>query len=274
MNALTLELHEPRFSWPAWREHSFALGVAVALHIGLAFVLLNLSHNAPMPPVVSAVITTQLISLPAPAVQPPPPPVAAPMPTVTAPEPAPMPMPEPLVEKPQVQKADLALKRVQQQQQEKERQQRIERDRQQQRREEALRQERVVREELQRQARLQQQQVAQARQAEVERQTAAAAAARAEAAAAASRQYLPIAKNAPDYPQRALDRKIEGECTVAYRVNAQGRVEDPQVVGDCHPLFVKPSLAAAKTFRYQPKVVNGQTVAVANVKNTFTYKIQ
>lgn len=268
MNALTLELHEPRFSWPAWREHSFALGVAVALHIGLAFVLLNLSHNAPMPPVVSAVITTQLVSLPAPAVQPPPPPVAPPMPVAAA-EPAPL--PEPVVEAPQVQEADLALKRVQQERQE--RQQRTERERQQQRREEALRQEAMARQEQQRQARLQEQQLAQARQAEAERQAAAAAAARAEAEAA-SRQYLPIAKDAPDYPQRALDRKIEGECTVAYRVNARGRVEDPQVVGECHPLFVKPSLAAAKSFRYQPKVVNGQAVAVANVKNTFTYKIQ
>ncbi|MBP5059953.1 energy transducer TonB [Pseudomonas chlororaphis] len=271
MNALTLDLHKSRFTWPVWREHCFALGVAVALHIGLAFVLLNLSHNAPMPPVVSSVITTQLLSLPAPAVQPPPPPVAAPMPTVAAPEPAPI--PEPVVKAPQVQQADLALKRVQQERQEKERQQRIERDRQQQRREEALRQEQIVREEQQRQARLQEQQFAQARQAEAERQ-AAAAAARAEAAVAASRQYLPIAKDAPDYPQRALDRKIEGECTVAYRVTAQGRVEDPQVVDACHPLFVKPSLAAAKSFRYQPKVVNGQAVAVANVKNTFTYKIQ
>ncbi|TBU79845.1 energy transducer TonB [Pseudomonas daroniae] len=269
MNALTLELHEPRFSWPAWREHSFALGVAVALHIGLAFVLLNLSHNAPMPPVVSAVITTQLVSLPAPAVQPPPPPVAPPMPEVAAAEPAPL--PEPVVEAPQVQEADLALKRVQQERQE--RQQRTERERQQQRREEALRQEAMARQEQQRQAQLQEQQLAQARQAEAERQAAAAAAARAEAEAA-SRQYLPIAKDAPDYPQRALDRKIEGECTVAYRVNARGRVEDPQVVGECHPLFVKPSLAAAKSFRYQPKVVNGQAVAVANVKNTFTYKIQ
>jgi len=46
------------------------------------------------------------------------------------------------------------------------------------------------------------------------------------------------------------------------------------VVGQCHPLFVKPSLAAAKRFRYQPRVVDGQAVAVANVKNTFTYKIR
>lgn len=123
------------------------------------------------------------------------------------------------------------------------------------------------------QARLEQQRLAQARQAEAERQAAAAARARAEAEAA-SRQYLPIAKQAPDYPQRALDRRIEGECTVVYTVDAQGRVADPQIVGNCHPLFIKPSLAAAKRFRYQPRVVDGQAVAVANVKNTFTYRIQ
>jgi len=214
MNALTLELHKPRYSWPAWREHSFALGVVVS-HIGLAFVLLNLSHNAPTPRVVYGLITIQLVSLPAPAVHPPPPPAAALMPTVAAPEPAPM--PELAIKKPQVQKTDLALKRVQQEQQEK--QQRIERDRQQQRLQEALRQEQVVREE-ERQARLQKQQLAQARQAESYRQASPAAKARAEAAAAANRQYLPIVKDAPEYPPRALDRKIEGECTVAYRVNA------------------------------------------------------
>lgn len=264
MSTLTLELHESRVLWPAWREHSFALGVAVALHAGLAFVLLNLSHNAPMPAPVSAVITTQLITLPAPVVQPPPPVI----PDVPVTPPAPL--PEPVVEAPQVEQADLAFKRVEQER--KEKAQKIERERQQ-RREEALRQEQLVREEQQRQALLQEQQLAQARQAEADRQAAAAAAAKAEAEAA-SRQYLPIAKQAPDYPQRALDRKIEGECTVAYRVSAQGRVEDPQVVGECHPLFVKPSLAAAKTFRYQPRVVNGQAVAVASVKNTFSYKIQ
>lgn len=128
----------------------------------------------------------------------------------------------------------------------------------------------MARETQQRQALEREQQLAQARQAQADLN---AAAARAQAEAANS-QYLPIAKEAPDYPQRALDRKIEGECTVAYRVNAQGRVEDPQVLGECHPLFVKPSLAAAKTFRYQPKIVNGQAVAVASVKNTFSFKIR
>lgn len=265
MNGLTLEMPVPRFVWPAWREHGFALGVALALHAGLAYVLLNLSHQAPMPAPASAVLTTQLITLPAPVVAPPAPVLAEP------PAPVPVPEPEPVVQAPVVEQADLAFKRVEQERQEKARQ--VQRERQQ--REKVLREERLAREEQQRQA-LKEQQLAQARQVEAERQAAAnaaAAAARAEAEAA-SRQYLPIAKQAPDYPARALERKIEGECTVAYTVTAAGRVEDPQVVGNCHPMFVKPSLAAAKTFRYQPRVVNGQAVAVANVKNTFSYRIQ
>ncbi len=273
MNGLTLEMPTPRFVWPAWREHGLALGVALALHAGLAYVLLNLAHQAPLPAPVSAVLTTQLITLPAPVVAPPAPVLAEP----PAPAPAPAPEPEPVVRAPVVEQADLAFKRVEQERREKTRQ--VQRERQQ--REQALREERLAHEQQQQQA-LKERQLAQARQAEAERLAAAerqasanvaAAAARAEAEAA-SRQYLPIAKQAPDYPARALERKIEGECTVAYTVTAAGRVEDPQVVGSCHPMFVKPSLAAAKTFRYQPRVVNGQAVAVANVKNTFSYRIQ
>ncbi|HLD67421.1 MAG TPA: energy transducer TonB, partial [Pseudomonas sp.] len=116
---------------------------------------------------------------------------------------------------------------------------------------------------------------AQQRLAAQQAQAAAAESSRqAEAAAAASRPYLPIAKDAPDYPERALDKGIQGDCTLSYRVNPQGRVENPQVLGDCHPLFVRPSLAAARGFRYQPRIVDGQAVAVEGVKNTFHYRIE
>lgn len=262
---MTLDLHAPRF---AWREHGVALGAAVALHLGLAVLLLNLSQTSPLTPAVSVVMTTQLIELPAPVVASPAPPVP-PQPVISPPAPA----PEPVVAAPPVEQADLAYKRVEQERQEKARQLKRE---QQQRAEETRRQEQLARETQQRQAqeREREQQLAQARQTEADSRAAAARAQAQAEAEAANSQYLPIAKQAPDYPQRALDRKIEGECTVAYRVNAQGRVEDPQVLGDCHPLFVKPSLAAAKAFRYQPRIVNGQAVAVASVKNTFSFKIR
>lgn len=85
--------------------------------------------------------------------------------------------------------------------------------------------------------------------------------------------YKPANKTPPQYPEQALDRRLEGDCTIAYTVNAQGRVENPKAQGDCHPLFVRPALQAAKQFQYQPRKVNGQAVAVQNVKNTFQFRI-
>ncbi|RRW31608.1 energy transducer TonB, partial [Stutzerimonas stutzeri] len=94
------------------------------------------------------------------------------------------------------------------------------------------------------------------------------------AAEAASRQYLPIAKKPPVYPQRALDAGLQGACTVSYTVDVQGRVRSPKVVGDCHSLFIRPSLIAAQSFRYQPRIVDGRAVEVPNVQNTFHYRIE
>lgn len=262
MTSLTFAHCGLHLRWPAWREHGAALGSAVALHAGLAYLLFNLAQAPVLPPAPAAVIQTQLVELPRPAPIPVPEPVAATPPTVAEATPVAKPAPAPQV----VDEAALARKRVQHERRE---QQRVEQARREVERREQLARDKQLQAKAE-QARVEQER--QARDAEAQRQ-AAAARARAEADAA-SRQYLPIAKEAPDYPQRALDRRIEGECTVAYTVDAAGRVNDPQVVGNCHPLFIKPSLAAAKRFRYQPRIVNGQAVAVANVKNTFTYRIQ
>jgi len=87
-------------------------------------------------------------------------------------------------------------------------------------------------------------------------------------------QYAPVSKEAPAYPQRALDKGIQGECTVKYTVNAQGRTENPEALNNCHPIFIKPSLEATKSFEYQPRLINGKAVTVPNVKNTFQYRIK
>jgi periplasmic protein TonB len=89
-----------------------------------------------------------------------------------------------------------------------------------------------------------------------------------------SSQYFPVQKDAPTYPPRALDKGIQGSCTVRYTVNTEGRVENPEVLDDCHAYFIKPSLAATKSFRYTPRVVDGKAVMVPNVKNTFQYRIE
>ena len=87
--------------------------------------------------------------------------------------------------------------------------------------------------------------------------------------------YRPLSKAPPDYPRRALMRDVEGDCTVTYTVNKAGKVEELAVVkGDCHPLFEKPSLAAARQFRYSPHKIDGKAVAVTGVRNTFHYKLR
>lgn len=262
MVALTLSPTELRLTWPAWRSHALAASLAVGVHAGVLVLLLAYQQEPLAIPTAVPVMTTQLISLPVPVAAPvsapaaviPPPPAPAPLPAVAKPIPPPVP------------DAALALKR-----QQRDEQQRLhEVERQQQRKREQDR-ERLEQESLARQAdENRQREAAQLARQQAER----VASAERERAALASRQYQPISKAAPEYPQRALDKNLQGQCTVSYNVDTQGRVQDPQVLGDCHPLFARPSLQAAKGFRYEPRIIEGRAVMVSGVKNTFHYRIE
>lgn len=245
-----------------WTGAAGAALITLGLHAGL-FVLLLTSWTPTMDaPVATQVMQTQLISLPPPVPVLPEPPVAKP---VESPPP-----PVQVEAPPQVEQADLAFKRAEREREaEQQRKQQLERRREEQRRRDE--QQRREQERLAEQARLD----AQRRQAEATaRAEAAERALQAAAAEAASRQYLPIAKKPPVYPQRALDAGLQGACTVSYTVDVQGRVRSPKVVGDCHSLFIRPSLIAAQSFRYQPRIVDGRAVEVPNVQNTFHYRIE
>ena len=88
--------------------------------------------------------------------------------------------------------------------------------------------------------------------------------------------YLPIFKVAPNYPQRALQRGIEGYCTVQYTVTVQGSVRDARVLEEhcTHTLFREPSLQAALKFKYKPRIIDGLAVQVTGVRNRFIYRIE
>ncbi len=263
MNAMSLPLPAagPFVTLPQWRVNAGAAGVAVALHVALAVALLGHGYTPRLPAPVVPVITTQLVSVPVP--EPVVEPVVAPEPPAPV-EPAPPEMakaPVPVVPS----EAELAFKREKQERVAEQKRQREEsRQREDSRqRQEQQRQEQLARETAE--ARLAEQRLAAERRAADER---------ARAAAAASQQYLPITKKVPDYPQRALDKGIQGDCTVSYTVDTQGRVRDPQVVEGCHPWFAQPSLQAARSFRYQPRIVDGKAVEVPGIKNTFHYSIE
>ncbi|MCF5053782.1 TonB family protein [Pseudomonas syringae] len=243
----------PRQTSGVWRN-SLAASLAVALHVGVLAVLM-LGWSAEKPPVdAPRVMHTQLVMMrPAPEPAPVPEPVAvAPPEPVVVPAPVPAkPTIDPQIQAQKLEKAALARKRVEDK--------KIEQQ-----------QQRLATE--QRNRELEQQRLDQARLAAEKPRVATPAPA--PAPAFDSRQYQPLSKQAPDYPERALDKNIEGDCSVEYTVNPQGRVENPKVLDGCHPLFIRPSLAAANTFRYQPRIVDGQAVAVPAVRNTFHYRIK
>ena len=242
-------------------HNSQAAVVTVALHSAvIAFLVLGWSMSERMPEPVASTLKTRLVMLPAQPLAPvpvvAPPPVEVPTPVVQTPPEAPKPAVDPQIQARKLEQAALARKRVKEEKQAQLEQQKVARERAEQ--VEAQRQHAVAE--------------AAAQQARVAADTAR----RAQQAAAAAdvRQYLPISKVAPDYPQRALDKGIQGDCTVEYSVTPQGKVDNPKVVGNCHPAFIRPSLVAAVTFRYQPRMVDGQAVTVPGVRNTFHYKIE
>ena len=88
-------------------------------------------------------------------------------------------------------------------------------------------------------------------------------------------EFLPIVKVAPQYPRSALSRGVEGYCTVEYTVTKNGSVRNPVVV-DANPegIFDRASIQAALKFKYKPRVIDGEPVDVAGVRNKFTYTLQ
>lgn len=235
------------------RQRWLAVGLSVLLHGLLALFLLGNRMSTPPPPPQIQTLETRLITLP-----PPPPekatPAPAPEPVVEKPKPKPEPKPEP---KPK--KADVAWERP-------EPEPKPEPDPEPEPEPEP---EPVSEPETPPQP---QQKVAETAAAEP-----APPAFVPEQVAASDLQssYRPLSKAPPDYPRRALMRDVEGDCTVTYTVNKAGKVEELAVVkGDCHPLFEKPSLAAARQFRYSPHKIDGKAVAVTGVRNTFHYKLR
>ncbi len=205
-----------------------------------------------LPPAPEALVPVPVAPVAPPSVEPTSAPVEAPRPAPT------QPVVDPRVQAQKLEQAALARKRVEEQKREQQAQQQRERQESERRRQDAEQQAA----EQQRQVR-QAQALAEQRQAEQARQ-----------AAADSRSYQPLSKQAPDYPQRALDKGLEGDCTVEYSVTPDGRIDNPKVLDGCHPLFIRPSLAAAQTFRYQPRIIDGKAVTVPAVRNTFHYRIK
>ena len=88
-------------------------------------------------------------------------------------------------------------------------------------------------------------------------------------------EYLPIVKVAPIYPRRAQSRGIEGYVLLEFTVTTTGGVRDPGVIEAKPPgVFDRAAINAALKFKYKPKVVNGEPIEVAGVRNLITFQLE
>ncbi len=84
----------------------------------------------------------------------------------------------------------------------------------------------------------------------------------------------PLVTVPPQYPERAIQQDIEGWCLVSFAVDGLGNViEESIVVVDAEPadIFDLSSIRAISEFKYQPRVLDGQGVAVPDMRYLFRY---
>ena len=88
-------------------------------------------------------------------------------------------------------------------------------------------------------------------------------------------EYLPIVKVSPVYPQRALQRGIEGWVLVEFTVTTSGSTQGIKVV-DAEPqnIFDRAAIEAAQKFKYKPRVIDGQAVEVSGVQNLIRFELE
>ena len=93
--------------------------------------------------------------------------------------------------------------------------------------------------------------------------------------AGSDRDVIPLVRINPDYPQRALQRGLEGWVQVQFTITATGTVKDPIVV-DAMPksIFDDAALKAIARWRYNPKVENGTAVERVGVQTRIVFQLE
>lgn len=91
---------------------------------------------------------------------------------------------------------------------------------------------------------------------------------------ASDAEYLPIVVIQPQYPNRALERGIEGWCQVMFTVDENGGVQDAVVVdADPPSIFDQASLRAVARFKFNPRTKDGKPVKTPGVQYVFRFNL-
>jgi TonB family protein len=85
-----------------------------------------------------------------------------------------------------------------------------------------------------------------------------------------SSDRIPSVTAAPQYPETARRDRIEGEATVCYSIDKDGRIHRPAVRNSSHKIFAKPALKAIRQSSYEP-LRPGQQISLVKTCRTFRF---
>ena len=92
--------------------------------------------------------------------------------------------------------------------------------------------------------------------------------------ASADGDAVPMVRVPPQYPERALQRGIEGRVLIEFTISKSGSVKDAKVVAyEPSKIFNKAALKAVKQWKYNPKIVNGKPVEQPGVRIAIPFKL-
>jgi len=70
----------------------------------------------------------------------------------------------------------------------------------------------------------------------------------------------PLIGPAPEYPSQLRKKKVHGQAVISCHISTKGEVLDPVVKSASDPAFGEAALAAAREWRFIPRVVDGKPV--------------
>ncbi|MBB84852.1 MAG: protein TonB [Deltaproteobacteria bacterium] len=92
--------------------------------------------------------------------------------------------------------------------------------------------------------------------------------------ASADGDAVPMVRVPPQYPERALQRGIEGRVLIEFTISRSGSVKDAKVIAyEPSTIFNKAALKAVKQWKYNPKIVNGKAVEQPGVRIAIPFRL-
>jgi protein TonB len=92
--------------------------------------------------------------------------------------------------------------------------------------------------------------------------------------ASADGDAVPMVRVQPQYPQRALQRGIEGRVLIEFTISKSGSVKDAKVIAyEPSTIFNSAALKAVSQWKYNPKIENGKPVEQKGIRIAIPFRL-